>query len=393
MRLALLFSIVFVSSCFVGCLDFGDDDQGYTWPDKKNADCNLITSYNFECETYLDNSETPIVSLNYNFSKEVWIAYLDGKIKGWDGEVLREVGNIGPLISTCHYEQGLLGMAFLENDNYNKVLISYVENASCEGSYAAPLVLAEISVIEGILDIQSLNVLEKIEQPYRNHNSGHIIHVVNNQYLWGIGDGGSANDPHNNGQNESTPLGSIRLLTYDDEIVEFETLHTGLRNPWRFDIDSNGGMWVADVGQSCFEELNHIEIWNQSTNFGWSIREGSHAFDSESNCKAPQSQPPEGITDPVIEYNHAGGNCSITGGFWMDWGPLELQNGYLYGDFCTGIMWLAKKEGDNFTQELIADTELQITGFGRGLNDELLIFDWGGKVVKLEEIANSNVNS
>ncbi|MEC7687319.1 MAG: hypothetical protein VX817_02980 [Candidatus Thermoplasmatota archaeon] len=392
MRLAILFSLVFISSTFAGCLDFSDDKVS-TWPDKTNADCNLTTAYEFVCDTYLENSETPIVSLTYNFSKEIWIAYLDGKIVGWDGETLRKVGNLRSTVSRCHYEQGLLGMAFLGNHSYEKVLVSYIENAPCEGSYAAPLVLAEISIVGGILDTESLKVLEKIEQPYRNHNSGHIIYAMNNQYLWGIGDGGSSNDPHANGQNESTPLGTIRLLTYNDEIVELETLHTGLRNPWRFDIDSEGGMWIADVGQACFEELNYIELWNQTTNFGWSVREGAHIFDSESNCDAPSTEPPEEFTDPVIEYKHAGGNCSITGGFWMDWGPSELQNGYLYGDFCTGIMWLAKKEGNIFTRELIADTDIQITGFGRGLNDELLIFDWGGRIVKLMEISDSNVNS
>ena len=77
----------------------------------------------------------------------------------------------------------------------------------------------------------------------------------------------------------------------------------------------------------------------------------------------------------------------------MDWGPSDLQNGYLYGDFCTGNMWLAKNESGVFTEKVIANTEIQITGFGRGLNDELLIFDWGGQIVKLEEIQNPDDNS
>lgn len=395
MRLAVLFSIVFLSSSFTGCLGFGDDDEGFSWPDIMNADCSLETEYDLICEPYLNilSKGTPITSLHYEPLNEIWVAYQGGLVLGYNGDTVRHIGNLSTSISRCHFEQGLLGMVFVDNQEFSKVLISYIEKDICEGSDAAPLILGEINIENHGFSAENITVLEKVEQPYRNHNSGHIIHVMNNQYLWGIGDGGSSNDPHNNGQNESTLLGSIVLITYENGNVEFQMLHSGLRNPWRFDVDPHGSLWVADVGQNCFEEVNYIDLWNQSANFGWSLREGFHNFDAESDCNISMSQPQEGITDPVIEYSHRDGHCSITGGFWMDWGPSELQNGYLYGDFCSGTIWLAKKESSNFTQELIADTGIQITGFGKGLNNELLIFDWGGKVVKLEEISNSNVNS
>ena len=111
------------------------------------------------------------------------------------------------------------------------------------------------------------------------------------------------------------------------------------------------------------------------------------------DCNSSRTAAPAGVTDPLLEYSHTGGDCSVTGGFWMDWGPSDLQNGYLCGDFCTGNMWLAKNESGVFTEKVIANTEIQITGFGRGLNDELLIFDWGGQIVKLEEIQNPDDNS
>ena len=392
MRLAVLFSLIFVSSTFVGCLGVEDEDK-FTWPEKKYADCSLTTEYDLVCETYLNllSYGAPIASLHYEPLDEIWVAYLDGNILGYNGDTVRPVGNLSSIISRCHYEQGLLGMVFVEGQDFGKILISYIENDICEESHAAPLVLAEINLENHILYAEYLTVLEKIEQPYRNHNGGYIIYAGNNEYLWGIGDGGSSGDPHKNGQNESTPLGSIRHIDYTNDTYESKTLHYGLRNPWRFDIDSKGGLWIGDVGQTCFEEVNFIEKWNESTNFGWSTREGSHEFNLD--CTSPRTVAPDGITDPLLEYPHTGGDCSVTGGFWMDWGPSDLQNGYLYGDFCTGTMWLAKNESGVFTEKVIANTEIQITGFGRGLNDELLIFDWGGKIVKLEEIQNPDGNS
>ena len=213
MRLAVLFSVIFISSTFSGCLGFEDEDK-FTWPEKKYADCSLTTEYDLVCETYLNflSYGAPIASLYYEPLDEIWVAYLDGNILGYNGDTIRPVGNLSSIISRCHYEQGLLGMVFVEGQDFSKILISYIENDICEESHAAPLVLAEINLENHILYTEYVTVLEKIEQPYRNHNGGYIMYAGNNQYLWGIGDGGSSGDPHKNGQNEATPLGSIRHI-------------------------------------------------------------------------------------------------------------------------------------------------------------------------------------
>ena len=112
-------------------------------------------------------------------------------------------------------------------------------------------------------------------------------------------------------------------------------LDYGLRNPWKFDIDNSGQLWIADVGQYCYEEINLVPIFDQ-TNFGWSQREGMHNYDPSDDCTSAATTPDDSnLTDPIVEYAHTGGNCSITGGFWMDWGPNSLQGGYIYGDFCS----------------------------------------------------------
>ena len=105
----------------------------------------------------------------------------------------------------------------------------------------------------GQLDVSTISILKEIDQPYRNHNGGYVLPVGDHQYLWGVGDGGGSDDPLQNGQNNSTPLGSILLFSYEQgqisPVMKNKTgdqyvLHSGLRNPWRFDIDSYNRLWM-----------------------------------------------------------------------------------------------------------------------------------------------------
>ena len=181
----------------------------------------------------------------------------------------------------------------------------------------------------------------------------------------------------------------ISPVLKDSNGLDSFILHTGRRNPWKFGLDNKNGVWIADVGQYCFEEVNYIEVWNESSNFGWSLREGKHSFSPDSDCPVGTTNPPDGITDPVIEYGHSNGQCSITGGFWMD-SSFPMGEGYLYGDFCTGSVWLAEKNNNTWVERLLFDTDLQIVGFGKGLDDELLIFHWSGSIFEIiiDEVMN-----
>ena len=124
----------------------------------------------------------------------------------------------------------------------------------------------------------------------------------------------------------------------EDPIGDPFVLHYGLRNPWRFDLDNQGRLWIADVGQNCWEEVNVVPLDSQE-NLGWPIMEGPQIANSSLPCNNGENiQSVEvGLTGPVAAYPHAEGNCSITGGFWMDWGPNQLMDGYLYGDFLSLI--------------------------------------------------------
>ena len=152
-------------------------------------------------------------------------------------------------------------------------------------------------------------------------------------------------------------------------------------------MDPNGNLWIADVGQYCYEEINVVPLMD-SSNFGWVLREGFHEFDESRGCIEEISPKPHFVSNPVIEYGHQGGNCSVTGGFWMDWGPEKLRDGYLYGDFCSGSIWLAKDVNGDWVADNVANAGTQIVGFGKGLNDELLIFSWGGTIYHISWDSN-----
>ena len=397
MRGLLVALILVLSSASSGCMS--ESEEGFEWPEPASWGCNLDASYGLGCDLFLEAFDIPHQSLINPVSGELWVVYLSGYIKSWDGDNLELVADLSEVVNRCHMEQGLLGVAF-EDDFWanGTVLISYVAEGSCEGPNQSNLTLATISIdSEGSLDPSSISILKEIEQPYRNHNGGYLLPLGDNRYLWGVGDGGGSDDPHQNGQNNSTPLGSILMFAYEQgdisPVVQNQTgnqyvLHSGLRNPWRFDIDSYDRLWIADVGQNCYEEVNLVPLM-ESANFGWSEREGEHRFypngftNEDGTCNPDEDGPPlpEGMTDPVGFYPHENGNCSITGGFWMDWGPENLRDGYLYGDFCSGSLWVMREESGTWSEDYVGSTGGMIVGFGETSDGELLVFHWTGEVV------------
>jgi glucose/arabinose dehydrogenase len=276
-------------------------------------------------------------------------------------------------------------------------LLIYNENNTCESAKDSNVVLSHAKIVNGQLDMESLEVLIEVNKSNRNHNGGSIISIGDNRYIWSIGDGGGSLDPQGNGQNASTPLGTIQMVHYENQsLIPVNgtdnlsyTLHHGLRNPWRIDVDPENNLWIADVGQYCYEEVNFVPLM-QSSNFGWAKREGFHDVDEERGCYENRSEPNPEFTDPVIQYSNNETHCSIIGGPWMDWGPQNLRDGYLYGDFCSGQIWIAKDVDGNLTAVEVGNVGTMIVGFGKGINDELLIFSWAGAIYQLNEIHSSS---
>jgi len=170
----------------------------------------------------------------------------------------------------------------------------------------------------------------------------------------GLGDGGSGGDPQNRAQNKTSLLGKILRIDVNgttgslpyripstnpfvgrygaDEIWSY-----GLRNPWRFSFDrSNGDLWIGDVGQSSWEEIDHSLRPNGNgrwANFGWRVLEGFHCYNPSTGCSTV------GKTMPLLEYSHTLG-CAVIGGYVYR-GPTfaALAGWYLFGDECSGRIW------------------------------------------------------
>jgi glucose/arabinose dehydrogenase len=191
-------------------------------------------------------------------------------------------------------------------------------------------VVSEFTHRDGFLADE--RVLLRLDQPAGNHNGGMLQFGPDGGLYLGLGDGGGSNDRFGNGQNRGTLLGGLVRLDVYAADAEPELFQYGLRNPWRFWIDSDL-IYVADVGQNAFEEIS-VVTFSADLNLGWPITEGLHCFRPSSGCDTA------GITLPVVEVEHGdAGTCSITGGIVYRGTEIpEVAGHYFYSDYCGGYL-------------------------------------------------------
>ena len=317
--------------------------------------------------------------------------------------------NISTQINRCD-ECGLLGLAFPPNfAEAGYFFINYTSNTDRVGpdtgdpNTSGDTVIARFRVSDdpNVADAGSEQAILEINQPAGNHNGGHIVFGPDGYLYIGMGDGGGGGDDYQNAQEPASLHGKLLRIevgatgTYTVPATNpftntagyrAEIWAEGLRNPWRFNFDpTTGDLYVADVGQGDFEEINHIpaaEIGNGGMNFGWPIMEGSGCFPpSNDNCDTT------GLTQPVVTYGHEQGDCSVTGGYVYH-SPRPFQAPvYLYADFCTGRLWGMQPDGDVQTSELLDDLPLRVTSFGEDRNGNIYIVSYGGEIYQLVEHA------
>lgn len=290
---------------------------------------------------------------------------------------------------SCCGERGLLGLAF--HPRYAENGYFYVNYTDSNGN----TVIARFQAANPQdlrADPASEMAILNIEQPYRNHNGGAVVFGPDGYLYLGLGDGGSAGDPLNAGQSTNTLLGKV--LRIDIDAAEpyaappdnpftlggglAEVWAYGLRNPWRISFDRlTGDLYIADVGQNTVEEINVLPSGSPSgANFGWNYREGSRPF---------QGSPPAGLAliDPVADYNHTKG-CSVTGGYVYRGSILPQWQGiYLYGDYCTGLIWGLLNTPQGWRDAELFKTNFNITSFGEDETGEVYLVDYGGGVYRL----------
>jgi glucose/arabinose dehydrogenase len=287
---------------------------------------------------------------------------------------------------TAGGEQGLLGLAFSPDGRF-----LYLNFTDTDGDSR----VVELTMRGGRADPGSLRLLLRVEDPFANHNGGQLAFGPDRLLYIAFGDGGGGGDPEGNGQSLGTLLGKIlridprpaggrpyRVPSGNPFVgrgggARPEIWAYGLRNPWRFSFDpASGDLWIGDVGQNAWEEVDREPARSGGRNYGWNRREGLHAFEGER---------PAGAVDPVIEYGREGGACTVIGGS-VYWGRRipGLRGAYLYGDYCAGWVRAARVRGGRVAEQRDLGLSVpNLTSFGVDPAGELYAMSLAGPVYRL----------
>lgn len=319
-------------------------------------------------------------------SNRMFVVQQNGIIRIVDGTttIATPYLNIAYLINTSGSERGLLSLAFHPDYLTNGYLFVYYTNLAGDITIARysrdELSPDSASVLSGV-------VLLTIPKPFSNHNGGKLNFGPDGKLYFATGDGGDANDPGNNAQSGSSLLGKMIRLDVENfttapyysipadnpftgaSPIRDEVFALGLRNPWRWSFDrSNGDIWIADVGQDNWEEVNHLAFADaRGANYGWRCIEGTHANPAVGACT-----PADGVYQPpIFEYTHsaATGGFAITGGYVYHGSNFPSLNGYyVTADYSTGNVWLLRPDGTFVFQDDLPNT---ISSFGESNSGEL----------------------
>jgi glucose/arabinose dehydrogenase len=286
-------------------------------------------------------------------------------------------------VTRGYSERGLLGLAF--HPDYAENSLFYVNYTDGQGTTRIVEYAASLDN-PNIVDDSSAREIFSLEQPYSNHNGGHIEFGRDGYLYVSVGDGGAGNDPLGMGQNPETLLGTILRIDVngaDDGLgyaIPEDNPYTvnpalapeiwawGVRNVWRFGFDIvTGDLYLADVGQNAWEEVNFQPADSVGgENYGWPAYEGTHRYIG-----------PEAASDvvmPILEYDHAFG-CSITGGYVYRGEDVPALDGYyIFSDWCSGRIWAAYRDfSDTWNFDEVTEVWFQVSSFGLDEAGELYL--------------------
>ena len=283
-------------------------------------------------------------------------------------------------------EQGLLGLAFspdgrrLYVDLTDRDGDTHVQSFAMDGDRADTTTRAEILFVH---------------QPFENHNGGQLAFGPDGDLYVALGDGGSGGDPFGNGQSLSTLLGKILRISPDPDgrrpyrippdnpFVDRagarpEIWAYGLRNPWRFSFDTGtGDLWIGDVGQSEWEEIDRQPPGAGGRNYGWNLMEGDHPYAEGSTTGR--------LTPPVYEYPHDGGICAVTGGYVYRGSEIaSLRGWYVFADFCGGRLEAIRTVGGGHVRHVALGADVgNLASFGEDSDGELYALSLSGPVYRI----------
>ena len=289
-------------------------------------------------------------------------------------------------------EWGLLGLTFLRHPDDS--WWGFVNYTNLDGD---TVIAGYPSDDNGVFDVSKKRILMTIEQPYPNHNGGGMFGAGDGTLIIATGDGGAADDPDRVALNLASPLGKLlRITPWPTENAEYtvpsdnpfinepdalpEIWSYGLRNPWRFTI-ANDNLWIADVGQRDWEEVNLVEpndgeLAGRGANFGWSAFEADQVFNND------QSAPNH--TAPVFSYPHKNNRCSISGGAVAGQALEPIAEWYLFSDFCSGEIYaLERVSQDEFELRTLTNSLGKIVSVD-ATSSGVFASDIDGKILQLK---------
>ncbi|HYK01183.1 MAG TPA: PQQ-dependent sugar dehydrogenase [Thermoanaerobaculia bacterium] len=335
------------------------------------------------------------VAIAHAGDSRLFIVQQSGRIRIYDPPQLlaQPFLDVSSIISSGG-ERGLLGLAF--HPRYAENGFFYVNYTDTAGDTKV-VRYTRSAADPNRADAASARLILDVDQPFSNHNGGQLQFGPDGYLYIGLGDGGSGGDPGNRAQNLSVLLGKMLRIDVDGAEpyaippsnpfvgrpgARAEIWASGLRNPWRYSFDRNfGDLWIADVGQGQWEEISfqpRTSIGGE--NYGWRRMEGTHCFEPSTNCNDGT------LVQPVIEYNHSAGACSVTGGYvYRGTRSRRLNDMYIYADFCNGrIMGARRDASGRFVSKLLFDAPFQVSTFGEDVNGELYVASYGtGEIFRI----------
>jgi glucose/arabinose dehydrogenase len=272
-------------------------------------------------------------------------------------------------------EQGLLGLAF--HPNYRRNHRFYVDYTDTDGNTR----IVEFRSRSGRALTRTARQLFFLRDPYPNHNGGELQFDRRGLLYAGMGDGGSAGDPQNRAQNPSQPFGKLLRINPLRRGAGWRAIALGLRNPWRFTFDrANGDLYIGDVGQSAWEEIDYRPAASIDTlaNYGWRAFEGRVRY---SNTALAPGQ----VVSPVYVYDHGENSCSVTGGYVYRGRAVAAAAGrYFFGDYCSGIVWSLRVDDGRAVDVRREPFRVgSLTSFGEDVSGELYLATGTGRIYRL----------
>jgi glucose/arabinose dehydrogenase len=350
------------------------------------------TAPSIKLEPIVDGLDRPVdVAWRPNDAGSLFVVEQTGRIRiVRDGKLLeRPFLDITDLVKAGG-EQGLLGLAFPPTAVGGRFFVYYtaLDGQQTVASYDTSGDDADRA------DRATARIWLTMPDQFANHNGGSLVFGPDGFLYVGTGDGGGGGDPLDSGRHLDTLLAKVLRVDVSGEPAGSgiayrippdnpfvgtsgarpEIWLTGLRNPWRIHFDrANGDLWIADVGQGSWEEIDVVRAGQKGLDYGWNTMEGAHCFGDATECDR------SGLTLPVAEYDHDFG-CAVSGGAVYRGSAFPALAGwYFLSDYCSGTFWAVNAEtassDDTITPAQAATSDYSISAIAGDASGELFATD------------------